>query len=43
VQRLLVDILAQALIGGEKQRQPQQCITGLGDELLESTFLPSVH
>ena len=43
VQRLLIDILAKPAIRGEKRRQSQQCITGLGYELLESTFLLSVH
>jgi hypothetical protein len=43
VQRLLIDVLAQAPIRSEKRRQSQQCITGLGYEFLESTFLLSVH
>jgi hypothetical protein len=43
VQRLLVDVLAQALIGSKERRQPEQGVTGLCDEFLESTFLLSVH
>ena len=43
MQRLLIDILAEALIGSEERRQPEQGITGFRDEFLESTFLPSVH
>src|SRR3984885_7296893 len=43
VQRLLIDVLAKPAIRGEKRRQSQQCITGLGYELLESTFLLSIH
>src|ERR1700730_711152 len=43
VQRLLIDVFAKPAIRGEKRRQSQQCITGLGYELLESTFLLSVH
>jgi hypothetical protein len=43
VQRLLVDVFAQARIGREESRQAQQGVAGLSDEHLEGTFLLSVH
>lgn len=42
MQCLLVDVLAKALIGSKERRQPEQGVTGLRDEFLESTFLLSV-
>jgi hypothetical protein len=35
VQRLLIRVLAQALVGREQRRQPKENVTGLRDELNE--------
>jgi hypothetical protein len=43
VQCLLAEIFAEATIGPEERRQPQQVIAAFGNEFLESTFLLPIH